>query len=331
MKKIMNDPALIVDEMLCGMAFAHREQLMLLEKPKVIVRRSRTKGKVALLSGGGTGHEPAHAGYVGRGMLDAAVCGNVFASPSADQILEGIQAADNGAGTLLIVKNYSGDIMNFDVARELVDMDGIKTATVVVEDDVAIPRDGGNAGRRGIAGTVFVHKLAGAAAERGDSLEQVEAVARKAVENVRTMGMSLSPCTVPEAGKQRFTIGENEMELGMGIHGEPGVLRCEILPAREVVERILKAILEDMPLSPGSETAVLINGLGATPLMELYVVAGCVREALEKRQISIHSMFVGNYMTSLEMAGCSVSLLKLEGDMKELLDAPADTPAFFVR
>lgn len=330
MKKIMNDPKQIVDEMLAGMELACQDRLKLLKGPKVMLRRQAVPGKVALLSGGGTGHEPAHAGYVGVGMLDAAVCGNVFASPSAGQIYEGIRAANQGAGVLLIIKNYSGDIMNFEMAAELAELDGIETRSVVVADDVAIPRDAPTAGRRGIAGTIFVHKLAGALAERGASLAEVCAMAQSVIDHTRSMGMALSPCTLPEASKQRFSMGENEMEIGMGIHGETGVQRCQIATADEIAERLLEPILRDMPLTKGAEVAVLINGLGATPLMELYVVARKIHALLTEQGIQVYRMLVGNYMTALEMAGCSISLLELDERKKELLDAPADTPALVI-
>ena len=330
MKKIINDPKLVVDEMLQGMALAHSEDLTLLAEPKVIVRKKKTPGKVAIISGGGSGHEPAHAGYVGKGMLDAAVSGNVFASPAPDQVFEGIMAAENGAGVLMVIKNYSGDIMNFDMAKELAEMEDIEVDFVVVDDDVAISKDAANAGRRGIAGTIFVHKIAGAKAERGATLSEVKATAEKVIANMRSMGMSLSPCTVPEAGKVRFTIGEDEMEIGMGIHGESGVIRTKIATADEIAEQLLVPILKDMPVSKGEEVAVLVNGLGATPLMELYIVNKRIHELLTEAGIKVYKTMVGNYMTSLEMAGCSVTILKLDDELKQLLLDPAHTPGLTV-
>ncbi len=330
MNKIINNPSEVVNEMLAGMIDAHPDRLALLKESKVILRKEKKQNKVALVSGGGSGHEPAHAGYVGYGMLDAAVSGNVFASPSPDQVQAAIEAVNAGAGVLMVVKNYSGDVMNFSMAAELAEMDDIEVAYVVVDDDVSISKTQKNAGRRGIAGTIFVHKIAGALAEQGAPLAEVKAVAEQVIANTRSMGMALSACTVPEAGRPSFSIGEDEMEIGMGIHGEAGIKRCKITSADEIVQALLDPVIEDLQLQSGDEVALMTNGLGATPLMELYIANHSVSLQLAKRGIAIGKTFVGNYMTSLEMAGCSISLLKLDSRLKDLLNAPADTPALHV-
>ena len=314
MKKIINNPNDVVSEMLKGLAKANPNVEYLGEGVEVIARREKKSGKVGIISGGGSGHEPAHAGYVGKGMLDAAVAGNVFASPSPDRIIEGIKAADSGAGVLMVIKNYSGDIMNFQMAGELAEMDDIKTDYVVVKDDVAVPDSTYSTGRRGIAGTVFVHKVAGAAAE-------------KTIENIRTMGMAMTPCVLPGVGKPGFTLAEDECEIGMGIHGEPGINREKMSPARELAAKLLKKIFDDCDYS-GSEVAVMVNGLGGTPLMELYILYNEVETILREKGITIYKAFVGNYMTSLEMAGASVTLFKLDDELKGYLDYPSEAPAF---
>lgn len=325
MKKIMNAPERVVPDFLAGFADANPSVVYDAEN-HVILRAAETK-KVVLISGGGSGHEPAHAGYVGRGMLDAAVAGNVFASPSADQVLAAIRKADAGKGVLLVVKNYSGDVMNFELAAELAGLDGIETETVVVDDDVSIEKQAGSTGRRGIAGTVFAHKIAGAAAEEGQGLAAVKAVAEKVVANVRSMGMAMSACTLPTVGTPGFQLGEDEIEIGMGIHGEPGIRKTKLMTAKALAKELTDRILADLDYSD-SEVAVLINGLGATPLMELYILNHEVQLLLNSKGIRVYRTYVGNYMTSLEMAGCSVSLLRLDHELKRLLDAPADTSAF---
>ena len=331
MKKLINDPNLVVDDMLQGIAYAHPEYLRKLDNCDVLVRKdSPIKGKVALVSGGGSGHEPAHGGYVGKGMLDAAVAGAVFTSPTPDQVYEAAKAVDSGEGVLLIIKNYSGDIMNFEMAKEMAEMEGIKVDTVVVNDDVAVENSTYTAGRRGIAGTVLVHKIAGAKAETGASLEEVKNTAEKVIANVRSMGMALTSCIVPAAGKPNFTLAEDEMEIGMGIHGEPGTHKEKLITADKVATQLVDKILADMKLNSDEEVAVMINGLAATPHMELYIINKKVSELLNEKGIKVYKTFVGEYMTSLEMAGCSVTLLKLDQELKELLDAPADTPAFKV-
>ena len=327
MKKIINNVDNIVDEMLAGMVAAHPEYIRKVDNATVVVRKNSPVDKVALISGGGSGHEPSHGGFVGKGMLDAAVAGAVFTSPTPDQVYEGIKAVAGEKGALLIVKNYTGDVMNFEMAKEMAEMEGIKVDHVVIADDVAVENSTWTIGRRGIAGTVLLHKIAGAKAETGASLEEVKAVAEKVIDNVRSMGMAISPCIVPAAGKPNFVLGEKEMEIGMGIHGEPGTHKEELKEADEIVNHLLEKILSDIDYS-GSEVAVLVNGLGATPLMELYLVNNRVKKVLEEKGIKIYKTLVGEYMTSLEMAGFSISLLKLDEELKELLDAPADTPAF---
>ena len=328
MKKFINDPSQAEDQMILGMVKAHPRHLRKLDGGNVVVRAEKKEGRVALVSGGGSGHEPAHGGYVGPGMLDAAVAGAVFTSPTPDQIYEAIKAVATDAGVLLVVKNYTGDVMNFEMAAEMAgDMDGIKVAQVVTNDDVAVKDSLYTIGRRGVAGTVFVHKIAGALAEEGASLEQVEAMAKRVIDNVRTMGAAIAPCTVPAAGTPGFTLSEEEMEVGIGIHGEPGTHREPIRKADEVADLLLEQILADIDYS-GSEVAVLVNGAGGTPLMELYIVNNRVADVLAEKGIKVYRTFVGEYMTSLEMQGFSISLLRLDGEMKRLLDAPADTPAW---
>lgn len=331
MKKLINSPEFVVDEMLKGVEYAYPQYLRKLPEFNVLVRKDApVKGKVALISGGGSGHEPAHGGYVGKGMLDAAVAGAVFTSPTPDQIFEAIKAVGSDAGVLLIIKNYTGDVMNFEMAGEMAEAEGINVDSVVVNDDVAVKDSTWTVGRRGIAGTVFVHKIAGAKAEAGGTLEEVKAAAEKVIANVRSMGMALTPCIVPAAGKPTFTLDENEMEIGMGIHGEPGTHREELKTADEITEHLMKRILDDQPLKPGDEVAVMVNGLGATPMMELDIVNRKVHEMLWTLGVNVHKTFVGEFMTSLEMAGCSVTILKLDDELKWLLDFPADTPAFKV-
>ncbi|KXG76965.1 PTS-dependent dihydroxyacetone kinase, dihydroxyacetone-binding subunit DhaK [Fervidicola ferrireducens] len=329
MKKLINNPEVVVEEMLEGMVRAFPQYVRKLEGYNVIVRADApVKGKVALVSGGGSGHEPSHAGYVGKGMLDAGVAGAVFTSPTPDQIFEAIKAVDGGAGVLLIIKNYTGDVMNFEMAGDMARDEGIEVASVIVNDDVAVENSTYTVGRRGIAGTVFVHKIAGAKAQAGGTLEEVKAVAEKVIKNVRSMGMALTPCIVPAAGKPTFTIGDDEMEIGMGIHGEPGTMRTNIMKADEIVDHLMSKILADLPFESGAEVAVMVNGLGGTPLMELFILNRRVSQILDEKGIKVYRTYVGEFMTSLEMAGASITLLKLDDELKSLLDAPADTPAF---
>ena len=329
MKKVINVPEQVVEEMLQGIVAMHPQYVRRVEGFDVLVRAGApVAGKVALVSGGGSGHEPSHGGFVGRGMLDGAVAGAVFTSPTPDQVYEAVKAVDGGKGVLLVIKNYTGDVMNFEMAAEMAAADGVKVDQVIVNDDVAVENSTWTTGRRGIAGTVFVHKIAGAKAETGAELPEVKRVAEKVIANVRSMGMALAPCTVPAAGKPSFTLAENEIEIGMGIHGEPGTHRETIRSADEIVTHLAGKILADNPLTAGDSVAVLINGLGATPLMELYVVARKVAVLLAEKKVNIVKAYVGNYMTSLEMAGFSISVLKLDAETRELLLAPAETPAF---
>ncbi len=327
MKKIINSPETVVEDMLRGIVAAN-PQLALAEGMSVIYRKEMSK-KVGLVSGGGSGHEPAHAGYVGRGMLDAAVSGNVFSSPDPERILEAIKRADSGKGVLLIIKNYSGDCMNFTMAQELAEMEDIEVDYVIVRDDVAVEDSLHSTGRRGIAGTVFVHKICGAMAETGGSLEQVKAVAEKTIANVRSIGMALSSCTIPAIGKPGFALAEDEMEIGMGIHGEPGVGRCKIMPAKELAEVMLDRIIRDFDKDGGigGEVSLMVNGYGATPLMELFILNAEVGNILHEKGVTIYKTYVGNYMTALDMAGSSITLLRMDEELKSLLDAVVDTPA----
>jgi phosphoenolpyruvate---glycerone phosphotransferase subunit DhaK len=325
-KKLLNEVGRYVDDMLEGIAAAHPE-LRRVPGTNVIVR-SELNRKVGLVSGGGSGHEPAHAGYVGTGMLDAAVAGEVFTSPTPDQVYAAIEAVNQGQGVLLVIKNYTGDVMNFEMAADMARAAGIEVEQVVVDDDVAVDGSTYTVGRRGIAGTVFVHKIAGAAAEQGKTLQEVKAVAERVVQNTFSMGMALAPCTVPASGKPSFTLAEDEVEIGMGIHGEPGTHRETLQTARETVETLLNRILTEADVKAGDEVAVLVNGLGATPQSELYIAYRSVADILNHARIHVYRAYVGEFMTSLEMAGFSLSLLKLDAELKGLLDAPACTPAW---
>lgn len=326
MKKIINNPTDVVSEALMGMQAAYPDKLVYTPKMEVISRKEKKTDKVAVISGGGAGHEPLHAGFVGKGMLDAAISGNVFSSPSPDRIGSAIEQVSCGKGVLMVIKNYSGDIMNFGLSADLAEMDDIEVAQVIVKDDVAVPDREEGTGRRGIAGTVFVHKIAGAKAEQGASLAEVKAAAEKAVRNIRTMGVAMTPCILPAVGKPGFQIADDEIEIGMGIHGEQGVETTKIKSAKEIAEILVGRILDDYDYS-GSEVAVLVNGLGGTPLMELYIMNLEVQKILEEKGIKAYRTFVGNYCTSIDMTGASVTLMKLDDELKELLDAPCDTPA----
>lgn len=329
MKKIMNQPESLVMEMCNGIVMAHPE-LELLKKYKVIKKKAMNANKVTLISGGGSGHEPAHAGLVGKGMLDAAVCGDVFASPSQIQVYQAIKATASQKGTLLIIKNYSGDIMNFKNGAHLAMEDGIQVEYVRVEDDIAVEDSLYTVGRRGVAGVVLVHKIAGAAAEEGMDLMQVKAVAEKAAANVRTIGLALTSCTVPASGSPTFKLGEDEMEYGVGIHGEPGRKREKMMAADELALRMINDLLKDLRLDKDAEIAVLVNGFGGTPLQELYLFNNAVSRELSKRNIRINRTFVGNYMTSIDMAGISLTIMKLDDELNTLLSKECNTPAFKV-
>lgn len=327
MKKFINNVEQAENEMCSGIVKAYPQYVHKLDCGNVIVRAVKKQGKVALISGGGSGHEPAFGGYVGPGMLDCAVAGSVFTSPTPDQIYEGIKAIATDKGVLMIVMNYTGDIMNFEMAQEMAEADGIRVARVVTCDDVAVENSTWTTGRRGVAGTVLVEKIAGALAETGATLEEVQAAAQKAADNVRTMGAAIRPCTVPAAGVPGFTIADNEIELGIGIHGEPGVRKGAMLPANNIADELLAKILADIDYT-GSETAVLVNSAGGTPSMELYILYDHIADALKANNIRVYKAYVGEYMTSLEMEGFSLTLLRLDAQMKALLDAPADTIAF---
>jgi dihydroxyacetone kinase-like protein len=326
MKKLINAPDRVVDEALAGMAAAHAD-LIRIEEPNIIVRKDAPKkGKVGVISGGGSGHEPMHGGFVGMGMLDAACPGAVFTSPVPDQMQAATRAVNGGAGVLHIVKNYTGDIMNFDLAAQLTEAEGIPVKAVVIADDVAVKDSLYTAGRRGVGGTVLAEKIVGAAAEAGADLDKVTALCQKVQDNVRSMGMALTSCTVPAAGKPTFDIGEDEMEIGIGIHGEPGRTRMKLAPADDIVEMLMIPILEDLPFKSGDRVLAFVNGMGGTPLIELYVVYNAVNRILKGRGITISRNLVGNYITSLDMAGCSISLLRLDDEMVGLWDAPVHTP-----
>ena len=327
MKKILNDVDSVEAEMIQGLVKSAPKMLRKLDYGTIVVRANKKEGKVALVSGGGSGHEPAHAGYVGAGMLDGAVAGTVFTSPTPDQVLEGIKAVATEQGVLCIVKNYTGDIMNFEMAVEMAADEGIKADYVVVNDDVAVRDSLYTTGRRGAAGTVFVHKIAGAKAEQGASLADVKGVAEKVVANVRSMGMAIEPCTVPAAGKQGVELADDEMEIGIGIHGEPGTHREKLRPANEIAKMLIDEILSDLDYK-GKDVVVMVNGMGGTPLMELYIVNNFVQDYLKEQGVHVYDTMVGNYMTSIEMAGFSLTLLRLDDDMKALYDAPADTLAW---
>ena len=326
MKKIINNPTDVVSEALMGMQAAYPDKLVYTPKMEVISRKKKKTDKVAVISGGGAGHEPLHAGFVGKGMLDAAISGNVFSSPSPDRIGSAIEQVSCGKGVLMVIKNYSGDIMNFGLSADLAEMDDIEVAQVIVKDDVAVPDREEGTGRRGIAGTVFVHKIAGAKAEQGASLAEVKEAAEKAIRNIRTMGVAMTPCILPAVGKPGFQIADDEIEIGMGIHGEKGIETTKIKTAKEIAEILVGRILDDYDYS-NSEVAVLVNGLGGTPLMELYILNMEVQKILEEKGIKAYRTFVGNYCTSIDMTGASVTLMKLDDELKELLDAPCDTPA----
>jgi len=327
MKKLINNPERVVDDALAGMAAAHGDLIRVIE-PNVIVRKDAPRsGKVGIISGGGSGHEPMHGGFVGMGMLDAACPGAVFTSPVPDQMIAATKAVDGGAGVLHIVKNYTGDIMNFELAAELAQGEGIKVASVTIADDVAVQDSLYTAGRRGVGGTVLAEKIVGGAAEEGRDLGFVEALCKRVQDNVRSMGMALTSCTVPAAGKPTFEIGDDEMEIGIGIHGEPGRERRKLATADEITQMLMMPILDDLPFSDGDHVLAFVNGMGGTPLIELYVVYNKVAQMCRERGLTIDRNLIGSYITSLEMAGCSISLLKLDDEMTRYWDAPVHTPA----
>ena len=329
MRKIINKPETFVVEMCNGIALAN-PNLEFIQKYKILKKKTINQDKVSLISGGGSGHEPAHAGYIGKGMLDAAICGDIFSSPSQIQVYQGIKSTASKKGTLLIIKNYSGDIMNFCNAANMAIEEGITVDFVKVEDDIAVKDSLYTVGRRGVAGTVLVHKVAGAAAEVGLNLEEVKEIAIRAANNVRTIGFAYSSCVVPAAGKATFEINENEMEYGVGIHGEPGRSRDTISSANQTAELMISQLVEDLEVKSGDEVTVLINGMGGTPLQELYVLNNEVFKALNAKAIKVYREFVGNFMTSIDMLGASISIMKMDETLKRYIDEPCEAPAFRV-
>src|ERR1700761_7394425 len=328
MKKLINSPENVVVEALQGMALAHADLIKVEYNPNFIYRADApVKNKVAVISGGGSGHEPMHGGFVGRGMLDAACPGAVFTSPTPDQMLAATKAIDGGKGTLHIVKNYTGDIMNFEMAAELARSEGIQVESVVIDDDVAVKDSTWTAGRRGVGATILAEKICGAAAEAGASLEQVRDLCKKVNAQGRSMGMALTSCTVPHVGKPTFALPEDEMEVGVGIHGEPGRTRMKLKGADEITELLMEPIITDIPYKSGDEVLMFVNGLGGTPLIELYIIYRKAAEIAKKAGLKVTRHLVGPYITSLEMAGTSITLLKLDGDLTKLWDAPVHTAA----
>ncbi len=330
MKKFINDPKNFVNDMLEGILCAHPKQLTHVNDDRhcIVKAGPKRKGKVGIATGGGSGHLPLFLGYVGEGLLDGCAVGDVFQSPSSDQMFEVTKAIDSGAGVLYIYGNYGGDIMNFDMAAEMASMEDIRVEQVVAGEDVASAPKGEEGKRRGVAGIFFVYKCAGAKADELASLDEVKRVADKAAANVRTMGVALSPNIIPEIGKPQFSLGENEMEIGMGIHGEPGIRRGELRSAEEIVQEMLPPILDDIPIKKGDEVSILMNGLGATPLEELYVLYRTVHRMVVERGIAVFNVYLGEFATSLEMAGASISVFRLDDELKALLSTSARSPFF---
>lgn len=329
MKKILNQPTDVVTEMLDGLAYVHNDLVHRVEGFDIIARNEEKSGKVALISGGGSGHEPSHAGFVGEGMLSAAVCGAVFTSPTPDQVLEAIKEADEGAGVFMVIKNYSGDIMNFEMAQDMAEMEGIDVASVVVDDDIAVEDSLYTQGKRGVAGTILVHKILGHAARHGKSLQKIKAIADELVPNIHTVGLALSGATVPEVGKPGFVLAEDEIEFGIGIHGEPGYRKEKMQPSKALATELVDKLIESFDAKSGEKYGVLINGMGATPLMEQYVFANDVAKLLEDKGIEVNYKKLGNYMTSIDMAGLSLTLIKLENqEWLEALNSDVTTIAW---
>ncbi|HEO4391032.1 TPA: dihydroxyacetone kinase subunit DhaK [Streptococcus agalactiae] len=329
MKKILNQPTDVVTEMLDGLAYVHNDLVHRIEGFDIIARNEEKSGKVALISGGGSGHEPSHAGFVGEGMLSAAVCGAVFTSPTPDQVLEAIKEADEGAGVFMVIKNYSGDIMNFEMAQDMAEMEGIEVASVVVDDDIAVEDSLYTQGKRGVAGTILVHKILGHAARHGKSLQEIKAIADELVPNIHTVGLALSGATVPEVGKPGLVLAEDEIEFGIGIHGEPGYRKEKMQPSKALATELVDKLIESFDAKSGEKYGVLINGMGATPLMEQYVFANDVAKLLEDKGIEVNYKKLGNYMTSIDMAGLSLTLIKLENqEWLEALNSDVTTIAW---
>ena len=331
MKKIMNDPQNIVPEMVAGLVQAYPQYVERLPETEALVRHDKAsmENKVGVISGGGSGHEPTHAGFVGAGMLSAAVAGQVFTSPTPDQIYAAIKAADHGKGVFMVIKNYSGDVMNFDMAKDMADLDDIQVKSIVVDDDIAVENSTYTQGRRGVAGTIFMHKIIGAAADQGASLDELEALAKKVLPNIKTIAVALSGATVPEVGKPGFDLADDEIEYGVGIHGEPGYRKEKLQPSKALVTELLGRLKAKFKYQAGDHFAVLINGMGATPLMEQYVFTHDVLDQLAAEKITVDFTKVGNYMTSLDMAGISLTLFKLADDAwLKGLQYPVDTIAW---
>lgn len=331
MKKIINDPHDVVPEMVDGMTRSYPQYIEKIEETEAVVRADKAsmKDRVGIISGGGSGHEPTHAGFVGDGMLSAAVCGQVFTSPTPDQIYAAIKAVNQGKGVFMVVKNYSGDVMNFDMAKDLASMDNIPVKSIVVDDDIAVENSLYTQGRRGVAGTIFMHKILGAAAEQGASLDEIEALAKKVLPNIKTIAVALSAATNPEVGKPGFILKEDEIEYGVGIHSEPGYRREKIKPSKELVDELIGKLNDEMHLDSSKKYACLINGMGATPLMEQYIFSNDVLNKLETFDIEPSFMKVGNYMTSIDMAGISLTLFEIQDDKwLDYLNYPVKTIAW---
>ncbi len=327
----MNDPKNIVAEMVEGMVRAYPQFVERLPETEALVRsdKSSMTGKVGLISGGGSGHEPTHAGFIGEGMLSAAVCGQVFTSPTPDQIYAAIKAADQGKGVFMVIKNYSGDVMNFDMAKDMADLDGIEVKSITVDDDIAVENSTFTQGRRGVAGTIFMHKILGAAADQGASLTELETLAKKVLPNIKTIAVALSGATVPEVGKPGFTLADDELEYGVGIHGEPGYRKEKMRPSKDLVKELLGKLKAAFNYQAGDKFAVLVNGMGATPLMEQFVFMRDVLNQLKDEGVNVAFTKVGNYMTSLDMAGVSLTLFKLTDDSwLDNLNYPVNTIAW---
>ena len=324
MKKIINDKDKIISQMLNGLQKANEDKVKINEELKIVYRKDLPiKGKVGLISGGGSGHEPAHAGYVGDGMLDCAICGEIFTSPTPDQVLEAIKLADSGQGVFMVIKNYTGDVMNFEMAKDMAEMEGINVDYIIVNDDVAVEDSTYTTGRRGIAGTIFVHKVLGAMARSGKSLEEIKAMAEKIVKNIKSMGMATKACINPISGKESFDLSEEDMEIGVGIHGEPGVKQEKIKTADEISKELLDHILDDYENLDG-DFVLMVNGMGQTTEMELFIVNNFASDYLKEKNINIKKTFLGNYMTSMDMAGFSLTLFKVDDEILKLLEENVD-------
>lgn len=324
MKKIINDKDKIISQMLKGLQKANEDKVKINEELKIVYRKDLPiKGKVGLISGGGSGHEPAHAGYVGDGMLDCAICGEIFTSPTPDQVLEAIKLADSGEGVFMVIKNYTGDVMNFEMAKDMAEMEGINVDYIIVNDDVAVEDSTYTTGRRGIAGTIFVHKVLGAMARSGKSLEEMKAMAEKIVKNIKSMGMATKACINPISGKESFDLSEDDMEIGVGIHGEPGVKQEKIKSADEISKELLDHIIDDYENLDG-DFVLMVNGMGQTTEMELFIVNNFASDYLKERNINIKKTFLGNFMTSMDMAGFSLTLFKVDDEIIKLLEENVD-------